>query len=70
VKPAFKSLFKMMDPAEVGAGLLLGIKGNVFVGHGRSDSKALVSALALAKRAVDAKLITALSTRLDQAQSN
>ena len=70
VKPAFRSLFKMMDPAEVGAGLLLGIKGNVFVGHGRSDSKALVSALALAKRAVDAKLIFALSTRLDQAQTS
>jgi len=33
VKPAFKELFQVMDPAEVGAGLLLGVDGYVFIGH-------------------------------------
>lgn len=68
VKPAFKKLFKMMDPAEVGAGLLIGVDGYVFVGHGRSDSKALVSAIRLARTAVDANLIPALKKAIAEFQ--
>lgn len=64
VKPAFKQLFKIMDPAEVGAGLLLGVDGYVFVGHGRSDSRALISAIRLAKTAVNANLLPELKKTL------
>jgi phosphate acyltransferase len=60
VLPAFRSLFKLMDPAEVGAGMMMGVNGYAFVGHGRSDAKALISALKLAKKAVDAGLLPAL----------
>jgi len=66
VKPAFKELFQVMDPAEVGAGLLLGVDGYVFIGHGRSDSKALVSAIKLAKHAVDVNLLPALKKAISQ----
>lgn len=64
VKPAFKQLFKLMDPAEVGAGLLLGVDGYIFVGHGRSDARALISAIRLAKTAVNANLLPELKKTL------
>jgi glycerol-3-phosphate acyltransferase PlsX len=56
-KPAFAGIKRMMDPAEVGAAPLLGINGLVFVGHGRSDSRALISAIRTARQAVNADLL-------------
>ncbi len=51
---------KMMDPAEIGAAPLLGIDGLVFVGHGRSDARAMVSALRVAHQSVQADLLGSL----------
>jgi glycerol-3-phosphate acyltransferase PlsX len=65
-KPAFGHIKQMLDPAEVGAAPLLGIDGLVFVGHGRSDSRALVSAIRVARQAVEANLLTALSDAIQQ----
>lgn len=59
-KPAFGRLKLMLDPAEVGAAPLLGIDGLVFIGHGRSDARALVSAIRTARQAVGANLLAAL----------
>lgn len=59
-KPAFSKIKKMLDPAEVGAAPLLGIDGLVFVGHGRSDSRALVSAIRSVKQAIDNQLLNEL----------
>lgn len=59
-KPAFGALKKMLDPAEIGAAPLLGIDGLVFVGHGRSDAKAMVSAIRTAKQAVETGLLESL----------
>ena len=58
-KPAFASIKKMMDPGETGAAPLLGIDGLVFIGHGRSDAHALVSAIRVARQAVTADLMGA-----------
>lgn len=73
VKPAFGRVKKMMDPREVGAAPLLGIDGLVFVGHGRSDAHALVSAMKVAHQAVDAQLLeairAAIQLRLSQLES-
>jgi glycerol-3-phosphate acyltransferase PlsX len=63
-KPAFNNVKKLMDPGEVGAAPLLGIDGLVFVGHGRSDSHALVSAIRVARQAVSANLLEALRTEI------
>lgn len=60
LKPSLKSMFKMMDPAEVGAAPLLGLDGLIFVGHGRSDSRAIVSALRNAALAVQSNLLGSL----------
>ncbi len=59
-KPAFGKIKKLLDPAEIGAAPLLGIDGLVFVGHGRSDARALVSAIRAAKQAVDNDLLNKL----------
>lgn len=69
-KPAFAGLKKMMDPGETGAAPLLGIDGLVFVGHGRSDSRALVNALRVAHEALAAGLLEALRTAIQLALTN
>jgi len=60
LKPVFGKLKKLVDPAEVGAAILLGVNGLVFIGHGRSDERALFTALRNAKIAADAGLLEAL----------
>jgi len=59
-KPAFKRVGALLDPAEYGAAPLLGIDGLVFVGHGRSDARALISAIRVARQAVSRGLLQAL----------
>ncbi len=65
-KPAFNELKKMMDPSEVGAAPLLGIDGLVFVGHGRSNSQALMNAVRVANIAVKAGLLDSLREAIHQ----
>jgi glycerol-3-phosphate acyltransferase PlsX len=65
-KPAFGKLRKMLDPAEVGAALLLGVNGLVFIGHGRSDARALVSGIRLARQTVEAKLLGGIQTAIQE----
>ena len=59
-KPAFKRVGALLDPSEYGAAPLLGIDGLVFVGHGRSDAHALVSAIRVARQAVAGGLLPAM----------
>lgn len=59
-KPAFGKLKLMLDPSEIGAAPLMGIDSLVFVGHGRSDSRAMISAIRSAKQAVDSQLLVQL----------
>ena len=65
-KPAFANIKRMLDPGEVGAAPLLGINGLVFIGHGRSDAHALVSAIHTARQAVEANLLEALRDAIQQ----
>ncbi len=67
VKPVLKNMMKKkLDPAEVGAALLLGVNGLVYIGHGRSDSRAMVSAIRVARQAVDAKLLDAVRQAIQE----
>lgn len=65
-KPAFGKLKKMLDPAEIGAAPLLGIDAPVFVGHGRSDARAIISAIGAAKQAVDNRLLDELRSAITE----
>lgn len=58
-KPAFSRVQKILDPSEYGAAPLLGIDGLVFIGHGRSNAHALVSAIRVARQAVEAGVLDA-----------
>ncbi|MCW5838496.1 MAG: phosphate acyltransferase PlsX [Anaerolineales bacterium] len=64
-RPAFRGLRKELDPAEVGAAPMLGINGLVFVAHGRSDSRALLSALRLARHSVEVNLLASLAETIE-----
>jgi phosphate acyltransferase len=65
-KPAFGKIRQMMDPAEVGAVPLLGLDGLVFVGHGRSDARALINGIRVARQAVEAGLLPALRSAIQE----
>ena len=56
VKPVFKGVLKKTDYAEHGAAPLLGIDGQVFIGHGSSSVKAIKNAINAAAKSVTAKV--------------
>lgn len=64
--PAFRKLKSKMDPANIGAALLIGVNGLVFIGHGRSDARALCSGIRLAQRTVKADMLGALRSAIQQ----
>ena len=57
-KPALSSAFNSIDYSEYGGAPLLGVNGNVIIAHGRSDAKAIKSALFIAKRAVEQDIVS------------
>lgn len=63
-KPAFVAIKKMLDPGEIGAAPLLGVDGLVFIGHGRSDAHALVSAIRTTRQAIQADLLQELNSAI------
>jgi glycerol-3-phosphate acyltransferase PlsX len=65
-KPAFGALRKDLDPSDVGAAPLLGVNGLVFVGHGRSEARALVSAIRLARQGVKVNLLASLGAAIEK----
>ena len=58
--PAFAGVRKKVDYREYGAGPLLGVNGLVFIGHGRSDARAIHSALRVASEAAQAGMMDAI----------
>ncbi len=65
-KPAFAKVKKIMDPAEYGAAPLLGVNGLVFVGHGRSDQRAIFSAIQVAHHAVEVNLLQEIQSVIQE----
>ncbi len=59
-KPAFDKVKRLIDPSDVGAAPLLGVDGLVFIGHGRSDARAMTSALRIAHQANELHLLDTL----------
>jgi glycerol-3-phosphate acyltransferase PlsX len=66
VRPALGSIRKMLDPSEEGAAPLLGVNGLVFIGHGRSDALAIKSAVRVAKRAAEARVLDAMKSAIEE----
>jgi glycerol-3-phosphate acyltransferase PlsX len=69
-RPAFRRVGEVLDPSETGAAPLLGIDGLVFVAHGRSDARALVNSVRLARQAVERGLMDTLRTAIKAGLAN
>lgn len=65
-KPSLVKIKAMLDPDEYGAAPLLGVNGLVFIGHGRSNAHALVSAIKAARSAVEANLLDSIQTAIQE----
>jgi phosphate acyltransferase len=65
-RPAFRRVYKQIDPSEVGGAPLLGVNGVVIIGHGRSNAKAIKNAIGQARKAVAGNLIESIREGLDQ----
>jgi glycerol-3-phosphate acyltransferase PlsX len=57
---AFNRIAKRTDYREYGGAALLGVDGVVIIGHGRSDSRAVRSALRVASQAVESGVVEAI----------
>jgi phosphate acyltransferase len=60
LSPAFGKVRTKFDYREYGAGPLLGLNGLVFIGHGRSDARAIRSALRVAREAAQSGMLEAI----------
>ena len=68
LRPALRGIVQQTDYRQYGAAPLLGVDGAVFIGHGRSDARAIASAIRTAQRAVDHHLREALTTSIAEAR--
>lgn len=65
-KPAFRAVAKILDYREYGGAILLGVNGVVVVAHGRSDARAIASAVRVAKQAVEGEVVSTIRAGLAQ----
>lgn len=61
-RPAFRRVYKQVDPFEVGGAPLLGVNGVVIIGHGRSNQIAIKNAIGQARKAVFGKVVEAIAS--------
>ena len=64
IKDAIKRMSKRTDYEEIGGAPLLGVDGVVIIGHGRSNARAVRSALRVAANAVDKRVVDAIEKGL------
>lgn len=63
-KPSLQKIKGKLNPDEYGAAPLLGVNGLVFIGHGRSNAHALVSAIKVARQTVEANLLDSIRSAI------
>jgi glycerol-3-phosphate acyltransferase PlsX len=61
LRPAFRSAMAPLDYSEYGGALLLGLNGVAIIGHGRSNAKAVLNAVRVARLAVLKGAVDAVS---------
>ncbi len=59
-RPAFKRVYRQVDPFEVGGAPLLGVNGVVIIGHGRTNAMGVKNAIRQARQAVAGHIIEAI----------
>ena len=66
VRKAIQDTARTLDPNEHGGAPLLGLNGIVVVGHGRSNNRAIRSAIKVAGKAVNNNLLHELQVELEK----
>ncbi len=64
IRPAARRLREQLDPDAYGGAYLLGLKGVAVVAHGNSNRRAIASAIGLAARGVEHRVVERLAERL------
>lgn len=64
VRPALVELKRRTDPNEYGAAPLLGVDGGCFIGHGRSNAKAIRNSIQRAREFAEAELHTKIRMKV------
>jgi glycerol-3-phosphate acyltransferase PlsX len=64
LRPAFRRLRARLDYSEYGGGLLLGLEGTVVIAHGRSNARAVQTAIRVARQAVAEGAVEAIAQAL------
>jgi glycerol-3-phosphate acyltransferase PlsX len=59
-----EDIIARLDYSEYGGAPLLGVNGTVFIGHGRSDPKAIFNAIRVARISVEQKVNEHITTGL------
>lgn len=70
VKSALKGWFNQLDYREYGGLPLLGIKGVSIIGHGSSDSRAVMNGIGAALKAIDNQLVAKIAARMAPEKTN
>jgi glycerol-3-phosphate acyltransferase PlsX len=65
-KPSLVKMKAMLNPDEYGAAPLLGVNGVVFIGHGRSNAHALVSAIKATRSAVQGNVLESIRSAIQE----
>lgn len=65
LRPAFRRAYGRLDYAEFGGAPLLGVQGVVIIAHGRSNARAIRSAIRVARRAADGRLVDRIAEGLE-----
>ncbi len=65
--PSLRQFVKRLNPEEVGGAPLLGVRGPVIIGHGRSNAKAIKAAVRQAMQAVQGDIVGAIRAGLGEA---
>ena len=64
LRPAFRRAYGRLDYAEFGGAPLLGVQGVVIIAHGRSNARAIRSAIRVAHRAAEGRLVERIAEGL------
>jgi glycerol-3-phosphate acyltransferase PlsX len=69
LKPAFKRISQRVDYEEYGGAPLLGVEGICIVAHGRSNARAIRSAIRVARNAVNNRLTDHIRTGVQESRA-
>lgn len=69
-RAALRRVRKRMDDSEFGGAVLLGLKGLVVVGHGRSNANAVHHAIRVAKQGIEQDILGKIQREVDRAIPN